>query len=380
MRHTLPMLKESDTRRTQTAPADAQALAHELRASISGEVRFDAGSRALYATDGSNYRQVPVGVVIPTNAEDVIQTVALCRRYHVPLLPRGGGTSLAGQCCKIAVVLDLSKYMHSVLEIDPHKKLARVQPGTILDHLRNAAEHYHLTFGPDPATHSQCTLGGMIGNNSCGVHSVMAGMTSDNIEELEILTYDGLRMHVGKTSDEELERIISEGGRRGENYARLKTLRDKYADLIRTRYPNIPRRVSGYSLDQLLPENGFHVARALVGTEGTCVTVLAATVRLVDSPPARTLLVLGFSDAFEAADHVPEIMNHQPIALEGLDLTLIENMRKKNLNLAEIALLPEGGGWLLVEFGGENQQVAHSRARALMEELRRARNVPSMEL
>ncbi len=380
MRHILPMLKESDTRRPQTAPVDAQALAHELRASISGEVRFDAGSRALYATDGSNYRQVPIGVVIPTNVEDVIQTVALCRRYHAPLLPRGGGTSLAGQTCNTAVVLDMSKYMRTIIEINPEQKIARIQPGLVLDALRTAAEHYHLTFGPDPATHAQCTLGGMIGNNSCGTHSVMAGMTSENIEALDILTYDGLRMRVGKTSDEELEQIISEGGRRGDIYMQLKALRDRYADLMRERFPNIPRRVSGYNLDQLLPENGFHVARALVGTEGTCVTVLEAAVHLVYSPPARTLLVLGFSDAYIAADHVPEIMAHQPIALEGFDLTLIENMRKKNLNLAEITLLPEGGGWLLVEFGSDTMEESVYRARKLMEQMQHEEHPPAMKL
>ncbi len=336
--------------------------------------------RALYATDGSNYRQVPIGVVIPTNAEDVIQTVALCRRYHAPLLPRGGGTSLAGQTCNTAVVLDMSKYMRTILEINPEQKIARIQPGLVLDALRTAAEHYHLTFGPDPATHAQCTLGGMIGNNSCGTHSVMAGMTSENIEALDILTYDGLRMRVGKTSEEELEQIISEGGRRGDIYTQLKALRDRYADLIRERFPNIPRRVSGYNLDQLLPENGFHVARALVGSEGTCVTVLEAAVHLIYSPPARTLLVLGFSDAYIAADHVPEIMAHQPIALEGFDLTLIENMRKKNLHLAEIALLPEGGGWLLVEFGSDTMEESVSRARKLMEQMRHKEYPPAMKL
>ena len=144
----------------------------------------------------------------------------------------------------------------------------------MLDDLRDAANQYGLTFGPDPATHNHCTLGGMMGNNSCGIHALMAGKTVENVEELEILTYDGLRLHVGKTSDEELEQIIAEGGRRGEIYARLKALRDHYADLIRQRYPNIPRRVSGYNLDQLLPENGFNVARALIGSEGTCVTIL----------------------------------------------------------------------------------------------------------
>src|SRR5437763_3223227 len=169
-------------------------------------------------------------------------------------------------------------------------------------------------------------------------------------------------MRVGSTSDEEIARIIGEGGRRGEIYAGLKALRDKYANVIRTRFPNLPRRVSGYNLDQLLPENGFHVARALVGTEGTCVTVLEATARLVHSPPARSLLVLGYPDAFSAADHVMEVLAYRPIGLEGFDARLIDNMRKKHLQTANIALLPEGGGWLLVEFGSDSKQEADDRA------------------
>ncbi len=359
---------------------DANALAEELRPKIRGEVLFDAGAKALYATDGSNYRQVPIGVIRPRNVEDIVETVAACHRYGAPILARGGGTSLAGQGCNAAVVIDMSKYMHNVIEIDADKKLARVQPGTILDHLRNAAEHYHLTFGPDPATHAWCTLGGMIGNNSCGTHSVMAGKMDDNTEELDILTYDGVRMRVGKTSDEELERILNEGGRRGEIYAQLKSLRDRYADLIRTRFPDIPRRVSGYSLNQLLPENGFHVARALVGSEGTCVTVLEATARLVYSPPARSLLVLGYPDAFHAADHVMEILAHGPIGLEGFDDHMINNMRRKHLQTANLSLMPAGGGWLLVEFGSDSKQEADDRARALMEELKHKNDAPTMRL
>ncbi len=358
----------------------AEALARDLRGAIRGEVRFDRGSRALYAADGSNYRQIPIGVVLPKDVDDVVATIALCQRHDVPLLPRGGGTSLAGQCCNVAVVLDMSKYLHNILEIDPQKRLARVQPGVILDHLRNAAEAYHLTFGPDPSTHSQCTLGGMIGNNSCGVHSVMAGMTSENIEELEILTYDGLRMRVGPTDEETLVRFIGEGGRKGEIYAALKRLRDTYADLMRARFPRLPRRVSGYALDQLLPENGFHVARALVGSEGTCVTVLEATTRLVASPPVRCLLVLGYPDAYHAADHVTEILPAGPIGLEGFDAQLVSNIRKKHLQAENTLLLPDGGGWLLVEFGGESEQEAADRAQALMERLGRSSNAPTMKL
>src|SRR4051794_24950495 len=231
---------------------EVTALEADLRSHIRGEVRFDAGSRALYATDASNYRQTPIGVVIPRDAEDVVQAVAAARRHGAPLLARGGGTSLAGQCCNIALVLDFSKYMNRVLAIDPARKIGRVQPGTILDDLRDAAEQHHLTFGPDPATHDHCTLGGMIGNNSCGVHSVMAGKTDANVEELEILTYDGVRMRVGPTSDDELEQIIRAGGRRGEIYTRLRALRDKYAGQIRAKFPDIPRRVSGYNLIWLL--------------------------------------------------------------------------------------------------------------------------------
>jgi FAD/FMN-containing dehydrogenase/Fe-S oxidoreductase len=362
------------------ASVDAAALAADLRTVVRGEVRFDEGARALYATDASNYRQVPIGVVLPHDTEDVIQTVAACRRHGAPVLPRGGGTSICGQCCNVAVVVDMSRYLRDVIAIDPGARLARVQPGIILDDLRSAAERHHLTFGPDPATHNRCTLGGMIGNNSCGVHSVMAGKTEENVEELEILTYDGLRLRVGRTSDEELERIIQEGGRRGEIYAKLKALRDRYAPLIRAKYPDIPRRVSGYNLNQLLPEQGFHVARALVGTEGTCVTVLEATLNLVHSPPVRNLLVLGYADGYSAADHVMEIMAHHPTGLEGFDDRLVGFMRKKGLHPQDIALLPQGGGWLLVEFGGESQHEVDDKARRLMDELRRTSHAPSMKL
>ncbi|HKT61786.1 MAG TPA: FAD-binding and (Fe-S)-binding domain-containing protein, partial [Gemmatimonadales bacterium] len=378
-------LRAADTPAT-SRPLDAGALARELAGRVRGEVRFDDGSRALYATDGSNYRQVPVGVVLPRDVEDVVHTVAVARELGAPVFARGGGTSLAGQCCNAAVVMDFSKYMHSVLEIDADRRLARVQPGCVLDDLRNAAERHGLTFGPDPATHTHCTLGGMLGNNSCGVHSLLCAKhglglrTSDNTESLTVLTYDGLGLRVGPTSETELQAIIRGGGRRGEIYARLLGLRDRYADEIRHRMPRLPRRVSGYNLDELLPEHGFNVARALVGTESTCVTILEATLRLVPAPKARSLLVLGFANVYEAADRVGEILPLQPTGLEGMDRCLFDWVRAKGDEDADIALLPPGGGWLLVEFGGETREESDAQAHALMDQLSRGRGPPTMKL
>jgi FAD/FMN-containing dehydrogenase/Fe-S oxidoreductase len=368
---------------SKSAQVDAAGLAEALRAEIRGGVRdnilFDRGTRALYATDGSNYRQVPIGVVLPRDTDDVLATVALCREFGAPLLCRGGGTSLAGQCCNVAVILDFSKYMARILEIDPARRIARVQPGVVLDTLRAAAEKHHLTFAPDPASHDRCTLGGMIGNNSCGVHSVMAGKTDDNIEALEVLTYDGVRLKVGPDLIEPY--ADSRGSSRAAQiHAALKQIAAAYGDQVRKRFPNIPRRVSGYNLNYLLPENGFHVARALVGSEGTCVTILEATCRLVESPPERVLLVVAYPDIYQCADQVPEIMTHRPIGLEGFDELLVGYTRKKGINSEGLAMLPEGGGWLMVEFGAETAREAESQARGLMQSLGRSANPPNMRL
>lgn len=377
------MSLETDAPVTRAAsfPTEAaRALAADLRRRIRGEVRFDDGSRALYATDGSNYRQVPIGVVIPQTVEEVIETVAVCRAHGAPITARGGGTSLAGQCCNAAVILDLSKYLRRLLSLDPAQRKAVVEPGCVLDFLREQAERHGLTFGPDPSTHDHNTLGGMIGNNSCGVHSVMAGRTADNVHTLEVLTYDGLRLSVGPTAEAELDRLAREGGRRGAIYAGLRRLRDRYAGLIRERFPKIPRRVSGYALEQLLPENGCNIARALVGSEGTCVVVLKAELRLVPSPPARSLLVLGYPDVFQAGDQVPEILDHAPIGLEGMDALLIRSMQTMRLHPDELNLLPEGGGWLLVEFGGQTKEESDAKARRLMTALKGGTVRPSMKL
>jgi FAD/FMN-containing dehydrogenase/Fe-S oxidoreductase len=336
-----------------------------LKKSLRGDVRFDLGSRALYAADSSNYRQLPVGVILPRDAADVEAALAACRSTGAAVLPRGAGTSLAGQCANVAVVFDFSRYMNKLGSIDPTARLARVEPGIVLDRLREAAEAHHLTYGPDPATHSRCTLGGMIGNNSCGVHGLMAGKVVDNVESLDLVLYDGTRMTVGRTSPAELEALIHRGGRVGQIYADLAKLRDRYSSLILEKYPRIPRRVSGYNLDELLDENGFNVARALVGSEGTCATVVAATLNLTNSPPFRVLTVLSFKDTFLAADVVPRALEFGPIGLEGFDGVLVDFMQRKNLAMSDVALLPPGGGFLLVEMGAWDAAEAQAKAEAL---------------
>jgi FAD/FMN-containing dehydrogenase/Fe-S oxidoreductase len=353
-------------------------LEKELKRSIRGEVRFDRGSRALYATDGSNYRQVPIGLVVPLDENDVIAAVAACRKFKAPILARGAGTSLAGQCCNVAVVLDFTKYMNRILEIDPQQRFARVQPGVVLDSLRDLAEAHQLTFAPDPSTHNRCSIGGMIGNNSCGTHSLLGGKTVDNVEELRILLYDGSVMTVGATSESQMESIIQQGGRRGEIYAKLRAIQEKYAALIRSRFPKIPRRVSGYNLDELLPESHFNVARALVGTEGTCAIVLEAKLKLIHSPQCRALVGLGYHDIFAAADHVPKLLEFGPIGLEGFEGSIVEALARKGA--PNLDLLPKGAGLLLVEFGADDPREAEQQALALIEGVKTGADEPGMRL
>ena len=365
---------------------DAPRLAADLSRVVKGEVRFDAGSRALYATDGSNYRQPPIGVVIPRDADDVVAAIRVCREHGAPIFGRGGGTSLAGQCCNAAVCFDMSKYMNRVLEVDPERRLARVQPGTILDDLRAAAARYGLTFGPDPATHNHCTLGGMIGNNSCGVHSVMAQFygpgprTSDSVEALDILTYDGTRVTIDAQLGGRPTTWAALPGRGPEIVQRLEALAHTYEDEIRRGMPDIPRRVSGYNLTALLPEHGFNIAHALVGSESTCVLILEALVRLIPDVKARSLLILGYPTVYDAADDVPEMMTHKPIGCEGMDDRLVKDIESVGFESDVLRILPEGNGFLLVEFGGESKDDADARAHALMDSLKKRPHPPSMKL
>jgi FAD/FMN-containing dehydrogenase/Fe-S oxidoreductase len=358
--------------------AGAAGLERALRAAVRGDVRFDRGSRARYASDASNYRQYPIGIVAPRDAEDVAAAVRVCREHDAPILPRGAGTSLAGQSCNVAVVIDFTKYMNRLLELDPAGRFARVQPGLVLDTLRRHAERHALTFGPDPSTHSRCTLGGMIGNNSCGTHSLMAGKTVDNVEELTVLLYDGTVMTVGPTTAAEADAFIRGGGRRGEIYAGLHALADRYATSVRSEFPDIPRRVSGYNLEQLLPEHHFNLARALVGSEGTCALVLEARVTLVRSPQYRSLVGLGYADTYAAADHVMEILPFAPIGLEGFEGAMIDGLARRGA--ANLELMPEGRGYLLVEFGGDSATDAHDAARRVIDHLARLPDPPNARL
>ncbi|MGH7935135.1 MAG: FAD-binding and (Fe-S)-binding domain-containing protein, partial [Candidatus Binataceae bacterium] len=347
--------------------ASLDVLKNELRRVVEGEVRFDAGSLALYAADASNYRRVPLGVVIPRHEGDVVHALELARENAMPILARGGGTALAGQTTNAALVLDFSKYMNAVLAVDDEKRLALVQPGVVQAQLNAALAPHGLFFPPDPATKDRCTLGGMIGNNSCGAHSAAYGKTVDNVTRLDVLLYDGTRLTLG--AEGEAEAAFAGDSRGDQIYSRLKTLIGRHGDLVRERYPKIPRRVSGYNLDELLPERGFNLARAVVGSEGTLAVVLNAAVKLAPRPSHLALVMLGFDDVFLAADQMPWLLEHRPQALEGFDHHLPDFARAKGLEA--VKLLPAGRAFLVVELGGDSDDAVRGAAEKLRAEAER---------
>ncbi len=374
----LPVLEQPEARTNATV--DLQSLHDTLTQTTNAEVRFDKGSRAAYATDASNYRRVPTAVVIPRTTEDIVAAVAACRKHRVPIVSRGGGTSLTGQCCTHGVVLDCSKHLNKILDIDPKARTARVQPGVVLDTLNDKIKREHnLAFGPDPSTHSHCTFGGMLGNDSCGVHSILGGQTSANIISMKVLTSDGHTLTVGPTTEDDFRQRIAEGGRIAEIYQGLRDIRDRHADAINQHFPDIPRRVSGYNLPALLDDD-CNIARALVGSEGTCVAILEATLRLVEWPKARCLAVLGYQTIADAAEHIMQIMETGPIGLEGLDDRLVQYMRLKGMHPHDVELLPEGHAWLLVEYGADTPDEAEDKARHIKQRLNNTDNPPIIEV
>lgn len=358
---------------------DLAALERALRQRVDGEVRFDAGSRGAYATDGSNYRQVPIAVVVPRHVEAGADAVAICAQFGAPVLSRGGGTSLGGQCTNTAVVIDWTKYCNHLVAVDVQQRTCVVEPGIVLDELNRQLAQHNLKFGPKPSTHTHCSLGGMIGNNSCGASAQAYGKTVDNTRRLEILTYDGTRCWVGPTTDHDFDGILAAGGRRADLYRGLRDIIDHHMADIRRGFPRIPRRVSGYNLDSLLPENGFNLAGALVGSEGTLVTVLHAELDLVPVEPAEAMLVLGYDDICSAADAVPELLQHcKPTQLEAIDGRMAQLMREEGAYLDSLDQFPAGESWLLLQFSGPSQDDVDQQAHSLLHALGRDENDPAI--
>ncbi|MFB6785381.1 FAD-binding and (Fe-S)-binding domain-containing protein [Streptomyces olivaceus] len=313
-----------------------------LRRAVGGEVAFGVTSRALTTMDASNYRRVPLGVVAPRDADDVAAVLDVCRERGVPVVARGGGTSIAGQATGTGVVLDFTRHMNRLVGLDPEARTAVVQPGLVLDRLQRSAAPHGLRFGPDPSTHSRCTLGGMIGNNSCGSHSVAWGTTADSVGELSVVTARGRRLRLGR------EWAGAPAG--------LRDLVDGDLARLRTGFPDLPRRISGYALDALLPENGADVARSFCGSEGTLGVVTEAVVRLVEAPRARALAVLGYADEAGAAEAAAGLLPLGPLTVEGMAADLVPSTEG----------LPRGGAWLFVETGGDTGAQARARAEAVV--------------
>ncbi|NGO09212.1 FAD-binding oxidoreductase [Streptomyces sp. HC44] len=346
-------------------------LVDELARTAPGlRIETGAGGTGAYAYDASNYRVPPQAVAFPRSADDVCAVLRACRDAGVPVTARGGGTSMAGNAVGPGVVLEFSRYLNRILDIDPQARTARVEAGVVLDALRDATAPHGLTFGPDPSSHSRCTLGGMIGNDACGNRSVRDGRTSGHIEALEIVTADGVRavadhsgLHAAEPGDADAVRSVA---RLEADVRRL--ISDDLA-LIRTELGRIPRQVSGYQLHHLLPENGFDVARALVGTEGTCAVVTAAKVRLIATAPASALLTLGYDDVVDAAEDVPEILRWSPAAVEGMDEAIVATMRARR-GPDSVTGLPEGRAWLYVELDGDEEAAVNARAAELLDVLK----------
>ncbi|PAZ10705.1 FAD-binding oxidoreductase [Streptomyces sp. SA15] len=357
-----------------TATRDLAGLTARIAEIAPGlRVETGPGGTGPYAYDASNYRVLPRAVAFPRTADDVVAVLRACREVGIPVTARGGGTSMAGNAVGLGVVLDFSRYMNRILDIDPQARTARVEAGVVLDALCGAAAPHGLTFGPDPSSHSRCTLGGMIGNDACGNRSVRDGRTSGHIEALEIVTADGVRAVADHCGLRAAEPGDAEAVRR---VARLETdlrrLIDDNLAPIRTELGRIPRQVSGFQLHHLLPENGFDMARALVGTEGSCAVVTAATVRLVATAQASALLTLGYDDVVDAAEDVPEILRWSPSAVEGLDEAIVATMRARR-GPDSVTGLPEGRAWLYVELEGlegEDEAAVTARAAELLDALK----------
>ena len=350
------------TRGTTTSAGDATVneVAAALRSAGIGEVDSSTRRRAEFSSDASNYRLVPTAVVFPRHRDEVAAAIGVCRELGVPLVSRGAGTSIAGNAISSGVILDFSRHLNRVLSLDPVGGTAVVQPGVILDDLQAAAAPHGLRFGPDPSTHARCTLGGMIGNNACGSRALGYGRTVDNVIDLDLLLADGRAF----TASRDTLAAPRVAGPESALLSTLDTLVSQNLGLIRTEFGRFKRQISGYSMQHLLPENGADLARMLVGTEGTLAVIQAATVTLVRTPPATALAVLGYPDMASAADAVPDLLAHHPVAIEGLDACLVDVIRARG-RAATVPELPRGEGWLFIETAGDSESQARAAAQTL---------------
>ena len=353
---------------TTTGEARAADLTAALRRAGLSEVDTAVRRRAEYSSDASNYRVVPSVVVFPRHADEIEAALAVCRELGVPLVTRGAGTSIAGNALSAGVVLDTSRHLNQVLAVDPEARTAVVQPGTVLDSITRAAAPHGLRFGPDPSTHSRATIGGAIGNNACGSRALRYGRTADNVVELDVVTGTGVRFTARRYGAglvrDRAGGSAAPGAAEAPLLAELGALVGGNLAVIRTEFGRFTRQVSGYSLEHLLPESGADLAKFLSGTEGTLALTLGATVRLVDAPPATALAVLGYPDMASAAEAVPALLPHLPVALEGLDSRMVDLFRDRR-GSAAVPELPRGGGWLFVETAGATEAEAADAARKL---------------
>ena len=353
---------------------ERQDIADELTRRVDGEVRFDPYSRLLYSTDASIYQMEPIGVVIPRTTDDVQAVVEFAAGEGIPVLPRSGGTSLAGQTVNHAIVLDFSKYLNNVLEVNAEESWARVQPGIILEQLTKQVANHGLQYAPDPTTANRACVGGGIGNNTCGAHSVIYGKTLDHINELDVILSDGSRAHFAPLTASELESRLSAGGLEGDIYRGVMRIAAEQQEEIDRTYAKIQRRVSGYNLDEFVPQAGLtgpvNLARMVVGSEGTLCVVTEAKVNLVARPTMTSLSVLHFRSVFDASEATMKVLGHDPSSVELIDKMILDRCREA-LGQSRLLSFIEGdpGATLLVEFYGESEAELTRKMDALQKDI-----------
>ncbi|MXV81632.1 MAG: FAD-binding oxidoreductase, partial [Chloroflexi bacterium] len=353
-------------------PNALNAIADDLRGALSdpSDVLIDRPSRLLYATDASLYEMEPVAVVFPRTPADTEAAVGVARAHSVPVLPRGGGTSLAGQGVNHAVVLDFTRHMNAVLDLDPDRRLARVQPGLVLSELNKAARKFGLHYPIDPSTANRATIGGGIGNNSCGTHSGLYGKTVDVIDSMDVILSDGEQLRFNQLDERRLRALIDAGGREGRLYRDMRELADRERSEIVERYPDIPRRVSGYNLETLLDPGGINLSQMVVGSEGTLAVVTEATVQLAPLPRRRGILAAHFQTLIQAAEATVVANRHKPAAIELVDDIIIERCRS-SVGYAPLAefVVGEPGAILLIECFSDTDSDLIDQLRTIQSEL-----------